>query len=160
MTKVLFFSRGRGRGHAIPDLAIAAELARLAPELTVRFASYATGLETLVEAGHAAVDLQLPDDAPYLELLVRAARVIAAEQPDLVVSHEEFAALPAARTFGLPSVFVVDFFPSRDVWLESLRYADDILFIERRGIFAEPAELRGRVRYLGPVVRQDSPCTA
>jgi UDP-N-acetylglucosamine:LPS N-acetylglucosamine transferase len=153
MPKVLFFSRGRGRGHAIPDISIARELVGLAPDLGLAFVSYSTGAETLVEAGHQVVDLQLPDEAPFLELSVRATRVIAAERPDLVVSHEEFAALPAAKAFGLPTILVVDFFPSRDVWQESLRYADHILFIERRGIFAEPVEVRGRVSYVGPVVR-------
>jgi UDP-N-acetylglucosamine:LPS N-acetylglucosamine transferase len=153
MPNILFFSRGRGRGHAIPDIAVASELSRRAPELRLRFVSYATGAQTLIEAGYDVIDLQLPDDAPFLELGVRALRTIAAEQPDLVVSHEEFAALPAAKAFGLPTLFVVDFFPARNIWQESLRYADEIIFIERRGIFAEPPEVRGRVRYVGPVVR-------
>jgi hypothetical protein len=40
---VLFFARGRGRGHAVPDTAIVDELLQLSPDLNVCFASYATG---------------------------------------------------------------------------------------------------------------------
>ena len=35
----------------------------------------------------------------------------------------------------------------------SLRYAQRILFIEHRGLFAEPPVVAGRVQYLGPVLR-------
>jgi UDP-N-acetylglucosamine:LPS N-acetylglucosamine transferase len=153
---VLFFSRGRGRGHAVPDLAIAEELDRIAPELTVQFVSHATGAATLAEAGRLAVDLELPEDPPFLDLVIRATREIIRLQPHFVVSHEEFAALPAAKTFGLPTALVVDFFPSSGVREDSLRFADRILFIERQGIFAEPPQARGRVRYLGPIVRRMS----
>ena len=42
----LFFSRGRGRGHAIPDLEIVRELAQITDAITVQFVSYATGAAT------------------------------------------------------------------------------------------------------------------
>lgn len=151
---ILFFSRGRGRGHALPDLAIADELARLAGDLPVRFVSYGTGARTLAEHGRRVVDLQLPDDAPYLEILVRATRAIAIHQPQIVVSHEEFAALPAAKAFDLPTSFIVDFFPPVEIWHQSLSYADEILFAERRGVFAAPPRLASKVRYVGPLLRR------
>jgi hypothetical protein len=37
--------------------------------------------------------------------------------------------------------------------VESLRYADEILFIERRGIFPEPPGVQGKVKYVGPIIR-------
>jgi hypothetical protein len=150
---VLFFTRGRGRGHAIPDLVILKELNAIASDIEWVFASYAVGAATLAEAGLPVIDLLLPDDAPFLEILVRATRTMAKVRADAVVSHEEFAALPAAHVFRKPAVFLVDFFPQYDLRLDSLRYADRILFIEHRGIFEEPAEVAGRVRYVGPVLR-------
>jgi UDP-N-acetylglucosamine:LPS N-acetylglucosamine transferase len=151
--RVLFFTRGRGRGHAIPDLAILAELQRLTTDVEWIFASYATGAATLAAAGAPLVDLHLGDDPPYLEVLIRATHTLNRLKPDLVVSHEEFAALPASKSFGRPTVFLVDFFPLSELRRDSLRYADRILFIEHRGIFPEPPQLAGRVQYLGPVVR-------
>jgi UDP-N-acetylglucosamine:LPS N-acetylglucosamine transferase len=151
--RVLFFTRGRGRGHALPDLAILDELRALSPGLSVQFASYSTGRETLAQAGHQVIDLEVEDGAPYLELLIRCARIIREQRPDVVVSHEEFAALPAAKIYSHPAIFLVDFFPPFEPWKESLRHADRIVFIERRGIFPEPPELKGRICYAGPVVR-------
>lgn len=45
--KVLSFSRGRGRGYAIPDVAIREELLDVEPSITLRFVSYGTGAETI-----------------------------------------------------------------------------------------------------------------
>jgi hypothetical protein len=152
--KTLFFCRGRGRGHAVPDLLIADELRRVAPELEPRFVSYGTGAATLAEGGAAVRDLQMREDAPFLDLLIAATRVIDEERPDVVVSHEEFAALAAAKAFRRPTALIVDFFPPPDhVWAQTLPHADEILFIERRGLFAEPPAVRGRVVYAGPIVR-------
>jgi hypothetical protein len=152
-TRLLFFTRGRGRGHAIPDLVIAGWLRELSPGIQLRFASYSTGAETLAAGGEAVVSLDLVEDAPFLEVMVAAIRTIAAEAPDIVVSHEEFAVLPAARGLGHAPLFIVDFFSQQPTARESLRYAREILFIEHRGIFGEPPEARGKVHYLGPVVR-------
>jgi UDP-N-acetylglucosamine:LPS N-acetylglucosamine transferase len=153
-TKVLFFCRGRGRGHAIPDIEVARELAATRPDLQVQFVSYGTGGVTLRAAGYPVIDMNLDEDAPYLESLVCANRIMAVERPQAVISHEEFAVLPAAKTLGFPTILMVDFFAPIPIWVESLRYADVILFIERRGIFPEPPGVRGKVRYLGPIVRQ------
>jgi UDP-N-acetylglucosamine:LPS N-acetylglucosamine transferase len=152
--KLLFFTRGRGRGHAVPDLAIVGHLETLAPHVDVKFVSYGTGAATLVQEGRAVIDLGLREDCDYLDLLVRSGRVLEAERPDVVVSHEDFAVLPAAKVFGLPTVLVVDFFlPVEHLWMQSLVHADRVVFIENRGVFPEPATTRGKVRYVGPVRR-------
>jgi hypothetical protein len=150
---ILFFTRGRGRGHAIPDLIIAEKLRGLRRDLDLRFASYSTGAATLAEHGETVVDLHLPDDPPFLDLVVAATATIAKHQPALVVSHEDFAVLPAARGLGHSPLFVVDFFPQHELSRQSLRHADQILFIEQRGMFGEPPEAQGKVQYLGPVFR-------
>jgi len=138
----------------VPDMVIADRLRERSPGIDPRFVSYATGAATLAEGGYTVIDLKLKEDTPYLEMIVEASRLIAQERPDLVVSHEEFAALPAAKAFGVPTLFIVDFFMAADhVWMQSLQYADEIVFIERRGIFPEPPHAQGRVTYAGPIVR-------
>jgi hypothetical protein len=151
-SRILFFTRGRGRGHALPDLVIARRVRQLRPGVELRFASYATGAETLAEHGEAVIDLGLPEDAPFVDLLVAATATMAAQKPDVVVAHEELAVLPAARGLGHAPVLIIDFFPQHELPRHSLRHAERILFIEQRGIFGEPPEARGKVQYLGPVL--------
>ena len=153
--KILFFTRGRGRGHAIPDIAIMRELEQLRPDIQVRFVSYGTGALTLAAHGIPCVDLQLPDQNSIAATTVLAGRVMGALAPDLVVAHEEFSAMPVAKIFGLPTVMITDFFTTPGMLsMESLWYADRVLFLARRGLHAEPPSVRGKVRYLGPTLRK------
>jgi UDP-N-acetylglucosamine:LPS N-acetylglucosamine transferase len=151
---LLFFSRGRGRGHAIPDMAIVDALSDIAPQTRVVFASYGTGARTIAERGYPVIDMELSEATPYLQVLVRAGELMTSTHPRLVVSHEEFAALPAAKVRHLPTAFLIDFFgPPESLWMQSLDFADRIVFIERQGIFQEPPRVKGKVVYVGPVVR-------
>jgi len=157
LTGVLFFSRGHGRGHAIPDLAIVEELRTLRQDFDLRFASYATGAETLAELGHSLIDLELPAANPVIETIVRCARVIAWLKPHLVIAHEEFPALPAAKIFGLPTIFLTDWFDeAKEFTMYLLAYADEVIFLDEPGIFDEPAHLKGKVHYTEPVLRSFS----
>jgi len=150
--RLLFFTRGRGRGHAIPDIAIAKELTRLREDVQIRFVSYGTGARTLEEFGLPLIDLGLSDANGIAETTVMAGKLIGWLQPDLVVAHEEFAALPAAKIFSKPTALITDFFTNPEYYsMQSLRFADQILFTDYRGIYTEPASAAGRTRYLGPV---------
>ena len=152
--KILFFTRGRGRGHAIPDIAIVRELEQLRPDIQVRFVSYGTGAVTFAAHGIPCIDLQLPDQNSIAATTVLAGRVIAALSPDMVVAHEEFSAMPVAKIFGLPTVMITDFFTGPGMLsMESLWYADRVLFLARRGFHVEPPSVRGKVKYLGPALR-------
>lgn len=154
---VLFFSRGRGRGHAVPDCALAAELCRLRNDVDVRFVSYATGAETFEQLGHTVIDLDLPENNPLFETLIRATRVIGWLKPRLVIAHEELAALAAAKILELPTVYLADWFGKpEDIRTGLLAYADEILFLDEAGIFSEPPPAQGRVRYVGAVLRPTS----
>ena len=151
---VLLFSRGRGSGHAIPDMAIVEELRRLRDDVDLRFVSYATGAATLTEGGYDVIDLNLPERNPVLETTVRAAKVIAWLRPQLVVSHEEFGALPAAKIFDLPTVMITDWFVEPEKFsMQTLQYADEVIFIDDPGSFEEPPYVEGKVQYVGPVLR-------
>jgi UDP-N-acetylglucosamine:LPS N-acetylglucosamine transferase len=152
---ILLFTRGWGRGHAIPDLAIVGELRRLRDDIQVRFVSYATGADTLREFGHEVVDLDLPARNSQLETQVRATRVIGNMGPDLVIAHEEFTAMPAAKVFGIPALFLTDFFTApKSFAMQAMGYADEVIFTGEPGVFEEPEQVRGRVTYVGPVLRE------
>lgn len=152
---VLFFTRGRGKGHAVPDLAIARELRECCKGIRIQFVSYAIGTEVLAAGGEAVVDLEMPEANPVFETLTKAGRLINDYRPRLVVSHEELAVLPVADMFGVDAVFLSHWFPpSQDPFTDTLRYATEVLFMERPGLFPEPHQVKGRVRYLGPFVRR------
>jgi hypothetical protein len=72
-----------------------------------------------------------------------------------VVAHEEFSALPSAKIFGKRTALITDFFGEPGTFsTESLWFADHVLFLDRKGLFAEPRSARGRVSYVGPVLRR------
>lgn len=151
---VLYLSRGKGRGHAVPDAAIAGELLKLEPALDITFASYSVGAETLRELGHDVVDLELPEDNPLWDNVLAAMRVLRERAWNLVVSHEEFTAVPLARSLDIPCLFLTDWFAHPDsIQMQSLRYAEEILFLDEPGYYDEPGYLSGKVRYVGPVLR-------
>ncbi len=154
--KLLFFTRGRGRGHAIPDLEIWRELDRLCEgRAQVRFVSYGTGARTLEAFGHPVIDLELPDEGSITAITVMAGKLVGWLGPDLVVSHEEFPAIPAAKIFEKPTVAILDFFTAPEALsMHSLRHADRVIFTDYAGMYPEPPFLRGRVDYVGPVLRR------
>jgi hypothetical protein len=74
--------------------------------------------------------------------------------PDLVVSHEEFPAIPAAKIFDKPTLALTDWFlESEGYAMNALKFADEILFLGTEGVFWEPAWLHGRISYLGHILR-------
>ncbi len=153
-TGVLFFSRGRGRGHAIPDITIVEELCRLRDDLDILFVSYATGADTLAEFGFTVIDLGLTEDNLVWNTTVLAGRLIQSLRPSLVVAHEEFAALVATGVLGVPAVFITHWFLETETFaMQSLRHANDIVFIDRPGKFEEPAQVAEKIHYVGPIVR-------
>lgn len=155
--KVLFFSRGRGRGHAIPDIEIGRALQALRSDAEVRFVSYGTGARTFTELGIPVIDTGLAENGANAEMSALAGRLIRWLNPDLVVSHEEFAAAPVAKIFDKPVLFFTDWFGGGESYaMRSLLFADEIVFLGPPGMFAAPAWVQNKVRYLGPFVRFDA----
>lgn len=70
--KILFFSRGRGRGHAIPDMEIAKELTKDRQDVQVHFVSYGTGARTIEQYGFPLIDVELPDQGSHTAMTVIA----------------------------------------------------------------------------------------
>jgi UDP:flavonoid glycosyltransferase YjiC (YdhE family) len=152
---MLFFSRGRGRGHAIPDLAIAQALQTLAPEVKIVFASYATGAETFRKCGREVVDMALPESNSYLPTLLACDALIRRITPDIIVSHEEFAAIVAARLSNRPGIFLSAWLPnSPGIIADSLAYADALIILEEPGVFSSPGTLQVEPRFVGHLQRE------
>jgi UDP-N-acetylglucosamine:LPS N-acetylglucosamine transferase len=152
--KVLFFSRGRGRGHAIPDIEIIRALCDLRPDVEVRIVSYGAGASTFADFNFPLIDIGLPDTSPIAEMSVIAGRLVGWLNPDIVVAHEEFPVMPAAKIFNKPAVFITDWFTDPDMYsMNALKFADEILFTGRQGVFDVPPWLHHKVRYIGPVLR-------
>lgn len=128
---ILFFIRGRGRGHAIPSLEIVKKLEAREPRLQIRLVSYGTGAATLEALGRTVIDLGLPDFNSVPDTIILAAKLVGWLRPDLVVAHEEFAALAAARIFDRPSIFLTDWMPEPGSLAGSLlRHAGHILYLD------------------------------
>lgn len=152
--RALFFSRGRGHGHAIPDIAIQSELATIAPNISLTFVSYATGALTFRDHAVDVIDIDLPEDNVYLETLFKAKSVIEKHQPDVIIAHEEFAAIVAAHLSGKPSIFISPWLPhGGTIFAESLTYATAIIIIEDPGLFALPPLIPVPI-YTGPIYRK------
>lgn len=152
---VVFFSRGRGRGHAVPDMAIDRELRRTPSNLEIRFVSYSGGAHAFRSCGYEVVDLQMPDDPQVLESIIVQTQVVGCLRPRLVVTHEEFPALVAARVFGVPCILITDFFQDPNtIFMRAMEYASEIVFTAEPRIYTEPPFLGSPVQYVGPAVRK------
>lgn len=152
---LLFFSRGRGRGHAIPDMAIMEAVHSLNGNINWQFVSYGTGASTLSEFGYKAVNLDLLDDNPFLETVTKACQVIRTNSPRFVVSHEEPAAILAAKIFDIPSIFITEFFlPANYLLTQTLGYAEIVIMLAEPGWFDEPPYLKQKIKYVGSMVRE------
>jgi hypothetical protein len=54
---------------------------------------------------------------------------------DLILSHEEFAAVPVAKAFGISAIFLTDWFLDSDhLLMKSLTVADEVLFMDALAI--------------------------
>ena len=153
--KILFFSRGKGRGHAVPDAAIANTLKTLEPSLSITFVSYSTGATTLSQLGQNVIDIQLPEDNPVWETSICVTQILRElPQNTLVISHEEFAAVPFSKAFGFTTLFLTDWFTYPDsLQMRALRFADEILFLDEPGLYDEPPYLSSKIYYIGVVLR-------
>jgi hypothetical protein len=153
--RILLFCRGRGRGHATSDISIIQELKQLLPAVEVQFVSYATGAGVLASEGHSVIDLGMPEANGYLETFFKAHGVIQRSRYDVVVAHEEFAAITASHMNGIPAVFMSAWLPQYGtVFSESLQYAESVILFEEPGIFPYRGMLKYEPRFTGPLTKK------
>src|SRR3974390_3072769 len=142
---IMFFSRGRGGGHAMPDIAIIRQFRRLRPETDVRVVSYGSGAEAFRMLGEPVFDVGADDPSSPIDLIVPLGRALLAGDADLVISHEEPIILPLAHLTGRNTVFLTHWFTGpNDPFIDALGYADHVIFMEKEGIFPEPQKIRGK----------------
>ena len=154
---ILYFSRGLGRSHAVADIKISQALGELCSDFEFSFVSHATGADTFRQHGHPVVDLGLPERPTFLEVLVPIARLIEESRPLAVISHEGFEALPASKIFKIPAILITHWFlEAKHPSTETLDYVDRVVFIEEPGLFPEPPNVKGKIDYVGPSVRDFS----
>jgi len=138
-------------------MAIADEIAGMHLGIDIAFCSYATGAETFRKRGRDVIDLGLPEANEFFSTLLACRRIIAERRPSVVVAHEEFAALGAAKLEEVPGIFVSAWLPqSNTVGAEVLAYAAEIIVIGPPGIFPVPRGVRARPFYTGPILRKMS----
>jgi hypothetical protein len=136
-------------------MAIADEIQAAGDDISLQFASYATGAQTFRAANRPVHDLQLPETNGYLPTLLKAHELIERLRPSVVAAHEEFAALVAAYQLGVPSIFLSAWLPgSGGINSESLAYASSIIVLENPGIFALPSGITAKPIHVGPIVRK------
>jgi UDP:flavonoid glycosyltransferase YjiC (YdhE family) len=122
---IVYFSRGKGRGHAVPDNAIARRLLQRSPSIDIRFVSYSTGADVLRQCGWSVTELNLSEEPNFSDSLYEVARLLHSLPATLVVCHEEFAALCVAKALGIRTVFLTDWFISPEsVIMQSLKYVN------------------------------------
>jgi len=149
-----FISRGRGRGHAMPDLDLIRELKRLCPALSVGICSYGTGAAVFRNAGEDVADLGLADTASVWDIQVAIGRHLRQRRAASIVIHEEFIAVPLARAFTSNVIYLTHWFHAPgDLMLDAVSHARVIGFMESAGRFLLPSSLETKVRYLQPLVR-------
>lgn len=150
----LFFSRGRGRGHSIPDDALCKEILLQRPSIRIQFVSYSTGALTLRELGWDVIDAPVSEFNHFSVTMRPFLEIIRTVSPRWVVSHEEPGALIAAAASAVPSVFLTDWFrPDIDALTMPLGFAAKILLLDEPGMWPEPDTAIGKIVHTGPMLR-------
>lgn len=126
--RISFFTSPIGLGHATRDAAISAHL-----EADVRFTTGGGAARLLADAGESVLDEYRPprfevDDRGKLRNPARwlwryyryyrdckriASQVIARENPDAVVSDEDFASIAVAQEMGIKTILITDILQTR-----------------------------------------------
>ena len=139
----------------MPDAAIADELREAPIDVEITWISYAVGAATLRALGQTVIDLDLPEHNDFFETLKRLEPIVCDRRPDIIVSHEEFCALPVAKQLGIRNVLLTDWLWSADrLSTNAASFADEILFLDEPGYFPIPDSLIEKVSFVGTVFRR------
>lgn len=153
--KVLFISRGLGWGHSTRDMLIAKLIKEISPEVKIEFASCDAGYRAYNTLGYECFDLDLPANGAVGKRILKIGRLIKENQPALAIVDEELLALPIAKLFDVPVIFITNWFPLRRdrEGIGLFNQADAILFTEYESFFKKPRGISVPVECAGPVYR-------
>ena len=160
--KILYFSRGRGYGHAIGDMEVIRELKKSDVPLDISIVSYAHGYEAFVKNGFTEIkNLYLDYENEFFspQGLLRTQQLIKSVRPDLIVANEMFNVLPLAREHGLPAVLITHWFfeavrPKPTVLSLFMACANHIIFGDLEDFHEKPPGLKASVSFVGPIMRE------
>ena len=160
--KVLYFSRGRGFGHAIGDIEVIRELKKRDENLDISIVSYAHGYEAFAKHGFTEIEnLYLDYENEFFspQGLLRTQQLIKSVRPDLIVANEMFNVLPLAREHGLPAVLITHWFfeavHSKPTILSLfMACANHIIFGDLEDFHEKPPKLKAPVSFVGPIMRK------
>lgn len=139
----------------MPDMEIAGALRRIKSDIQIQFASYATGAATLRKAGYDVCDLLLDENPTFVDSLLACHSAVKSNCPNIIIAHEEFGAITAAKIVGIPSLFLSAWLPYvNTIGADAIRHAQALIVVENPGIFQIPPGVFGRVHYVGPVIRK------
>lgn len=161
MTNLLYVSRGRGFGHAIPDLVAARSIRASLPNLHVTFASYASGLKLLAQSEFPVLPLHVDLAAEFdpCAMIPALVDLFDTAHPDIVVAHEMFFVPLIARSRSIPSILLTHWFftevrghPAimRDV---AMTAADRIVLLDLEQFHKTPEFLVDKVQFIAPILR-------
>ncbi|NGP46915.1 UDP-N-acetylglucosamine--N-acetylmuramyl-(pentapeptide) pyrophosphoryl-undecaprenol N-acetylglucosamine transferase [Bacillaceae bacterium SIJ1] len=162
MTKILYFSRGRGYGHSMVDILIRRDLLTYYPHVEISMASYADGLRSFIQNDIKVeeLDIDLDDEysifsgGPILDLIHRI-------NPDLIISHEMFIAVQIAKKLSIPSILITHWFfeqvtPENKkslVFQEMFNDTNEVIMIDIENFHIKPKTLKAPTTFVGPITR-------
>lgn len=140
MGKSTFFCRGQGTAHARRDMFLADCLSELDGSIEIKFISYADGYKALSAKGRPCINIGLPSKGDEHDRFIKVGQALREEKPSLVISDEELLALPLAKIFQIPSLFITNWFPPNFDHPMMSYFADseEIIFPDLEGNLAIP----------------------
>lgn len=151
--EVLFISRGYGFGHSIRDIAIIKQLRSIHRDLKITVASYHSGYEAFKMNGFEVIDLELPRLGQEADRLEKIGMLIKSIKPDLLLCDEEVYALPLAKIFDFPSVFITNWLPEGDAMINFFEKSDRIVFPDFPDAFPIAPSLKNKIDFVGPIIQ-------
>ncbi|MCC6442523.1 MAG: radical SAM protein [Armatimonadetes bacterium] len=151
---IVYFVSGQRIEFAARALAIVDELYKLYPGIDVQFVSYGKGVEGLNGERAKVIGVNIAQKHNFFEIMKDVANIIHQQRPFLAICDSEFAPLPAFKFFGIPTIFIANWFSGADDFtMQTLSYADTILFDGSKELFKIPEYLINKVKYINRLHR-------
>lgn len=155
---ILFFTWGRGWGHAIRDMVIIASLQRGEKSIRIGIISSEGGYQAYQAYGYECKEIKVPSGEEEWKWYLEVNEYLDEwGVPNLIVSDEHFGALTVAEELKVPSVFITDWLPfgqyNRPEFVATFDQAEAIIYPGYQSSTPVPEQLSGKVHFVGPIVR-------
>lgn len=158
-SQILYFSRGKGFGHAMLDILVLEQIKKLNSDLPIQIVSYADGYNALKANGFQALDLGLSADGDMgSDAIIKIGSIIKECEPNLIVSDEVFMALPLAKLFNIPTFLITHWFfeaiDRKNPIIPFVKNSNHIIFTDISDFHTVPPDLKVPVSFVGPIIRK------